>query len=594
MPKDLTGTIPFIRHLDSKSLLINLLTREKILPTFQAFREFIDKQGECDGVEKNIAFLIQKIIVNRIRQIKPDTELRTAPRLRARIKYFTSLSFINNFSKEIPFGRDTSYSVWFNEIFGVKFTGWREEMLIKRSNTSQCNETIGDKDKNCYLCGIILVNGNKYEPKHCEHVLPVFAAIGHLWLTFNRITTYSVEEIETLKKEYAWSHECCNLVKKNTEFIKINHDRNGYELDDDGLTTYYTDLQESKSYDCHVLHAELEGIDFTPKKGIRLKVETRLQGILAIINKNIQNFGGLDTYHLFIKLKILSAFTNTIFLKILRGEDGELVRVNIQTPEQKRKKQEEREALEKAIEKDKLDIRIKRQIPGIRRALKGKVSEKRMNAVVAKEVQKMYKKKGLPFRRKGSPFTSFRSGFRRLQYGGVTTLNKLAKNPTILTTSENHTTSHSQENPTRSHSQEKPTRSHSQENPTTSHSQENPTTLTEEEDLNELTFPREFLEMIGMPVKEISSMKQLDKLYLNLMVYILTADSNITREEVNVITGSKLSKSRLTATNELNELDIESSLISLKSRSTPRSRQSLPQRYTRKLKHSNSPIKSAP
>jgi hypothetical protein len=163
-----------------------------------------------------------------------------------------------------------------------------------------------------------------------------------------------------------------------------------------------------------------------------------------------------------------------------------------------------------------------------------------------------------------------------------------------LTTSENHTTSHSQENPTRSHSQEKPTRSHSQENPTTSHSQENPTTLTEEEDLNELTFPREFLEMIGMPVKEISSMKQLDKLYLNLMVYILTADSNITREEVNVITGSKLSKSRLTATNELNELDIESSLISLKSRSTPRSRQSLPQRYTRKLKHSNSPIKSAP
>ena len=591
MPKDFEDKIPFIGHLGSKSLLRNLLTREKILPTFRAFREFIDKQGECDGVEKNIAFLIQKIIVNRIRQIKPDTELRTTPNLRARIKYFASPSFIKNFSNEIPFGKDTSYSVWFNNIFGVKFTGWREEMLIKRSNTSQCNETIGDKDKKCYLCGIDLVNGNEYQPKHCEHVLPLFAAIGHLWLTFNRITTYSVEEIETLKKEYAWSHECCNLVKKNTEFIKINRDGNGYELDGDGLTKYYTELQTSKSFDCPKLQPQ------PPMQGIRSKVETRLQGILAIINKNIQNFGGLDTYHLFIKLKILSAFTNTTFLKILTGEDGELVRVNIQTPEQKRKKQEAREALENDIEMDELDFHIKRQIPGIRRALRGKVPEKRMKAAVAKELKRRFG--GLPFR-------SFRSGFRRLQYGGVTTLNKLAKNPTRLTTSENPTRSHSQENPTTSHSQENPTRltragnhttSHSQENPTTSHSQENPTTLTEEEDLNELTFPREFLEMIGMPVKEISSMKQLDKLYLNLMVYILTADSNITRKEiieVTEITGSKLSKSRLTATNELNELDIESSLISLKSRSTPRSRQSLPQRYTRKLKHSNSPIKSAP
>ena len=85
MPIHLKGKIDFIGHLDSKSLLKNLLSGQKILPTFQAFREFIDKQGECDGVEKNIAFLVQKIIVNRIRQIKPDTELRTKPKLRDRI-----------------------------------------------------------------------------------------------------------------------------------------------------------------------------------------------------------------------------------------------------------------------------------------------------------------------------------------------------------------------------------------------------------------------------------------------------------------------------------------------------------------------------
>ena len=128
------------------------------------------------------------------------------------------------------------------------------------------------------------------------------------------------------------------------------------------------------------------------------------------------------------------------------------------------------------------------------------------------------------------------------------------------------------------------------ENPTRSHRAENHITLNEEEDLNKLTFPPEFLDMIGMQVKVISSMEQLYELYLKLMVYILTADSDITQEEVKEITGSKLPKSTLPATNEL---DIESSLRSLNSRSTPRSRQSLSQISTRKLKHSKRPTQSA-
>ena len=77
----------------------------------------------------------------------------------------------------------------------------------------------------------------------------------------------------------------------------------------------------------------------------------------------------------------------------------------------------------------------------------------------------------------------------------------------------------------------------------------------------------------------------------------MTADSDITQEEINEvkeITGSKLPKSTPITTNELVELDIESSLRSLNSRSTPRSRQSLSQRSTRKLTHSKTPTKSAP
>jgi len=121
MPKASIGEIPFFKELGSQSLLKNLLTRERVLPTFQAFREFIEKQAESDR-EKNIAFLVQKIIVNRVKQIRPDFDLRTRPKLQARLRYFKSHSFTKNYINEIPYGRDTSYTNWFNTIFGVKFS----------------------------------------------------------------------------------------------------------------------------------------------------------------------------------------------------------------------------------------------------------------------------------------------------------------------------------------------------------------------------------------------------------------------------------------------------------------------------------------
>lgn len=563
MPKTLIGEIPFFKELGSKSLLKNLLTSERVLPTFQGFREFIEKYAESDR-EKVIAFLVQKIIVNRVKQIRPDFDLRTRPKLKARLLYFKSHSFTKNFINEIPFGRDTSYTKWFNTIFGVKFSGWRDEMIITRSNTSQCLLTIGETDTICYLCERDLVNtapgGPQYSTKHCEHVLPLFSAIGHLWLTFNKIATYTPEDIETLKKEYAWAHECCNMEKGNIEFIQINPARTGYELNNQELTDYYSTLQGSKSYDCKELSPKLTNDNI---EHIRSNVQTRLGGILAIINRNIHNFGSLDTYHLFIKLKILSAFTNENFIKILSGEDGELVRVNFQSPEKRMQLKKQREDLEEDIKMDKIDYDIKRQIPIIKRGLRGRVRIQDLDRAVAKEVKKLYKSKGVPYKR--IPIGPMR--FRRLQYGGVNTLNKLVKNTRTLTTSEN------------------PTGLNNPENAIGLNNPENPTGLTDEEDLEELTFPKKFLEIIGMEVEEISSIEQLYELYLRVMQHILVTNYNpVTQEEideVNVKPGSKLPKSSLPKEDE--RLHIEY-YLGINSRTMTRSRKSLSQKYTRKSK----------
>jgi hypothetical protein len=165
--------------------------------------------------------------------------------------------------------------------------------------------------------------------------------------------------------------------------------------------------------------------------------------------------------------------------------------------------------------------------------------------------------------------------FRRLQYGGVTTLNKLVKNTRTLNNSENPIGLNNPENPTALNSR----------NLRKSQSQENPTGLTDEEDLEELTFPKKFLEIIGMEVEEISSIEQLYELYLRVMQHILVTNYNpVTQEEideVNVKPGSKLPKSSLP--NEDERLGIED-YLGINSRTMTRSRKSLSQKYTRKSK----------
>ena len=80
---------------------------------------------------------------------------------------------------------------------------------------------------NCYICSLgfeeaLDGNGVFGGGKECEHVLPVFEALRHLWLVRNvaDMKTYSDDEKGVLNLEYEYSHRCCNQAKRSKPYIK--------------------------------------------------------------------------------------------------------------------------------------------------------------------------------------------------------------------------------------------------------------------------------------------------------------------------------------------------------------------------------------
>lgn len=114
----------------------------------------------------------------------------------------------------------------------------------------QCIGAISDEPKNlCWLCGLETNPQDIDLIESCDHVLPIAQAVMFLGLfrypdvldkfvdeikaynpetqdrigpaiaKFNENLTHTPQTV--IKMEYAWSHKCCNLVKNNSVFIKI-------------------------------------------------------------------------------------------------------------------------------------------------------------------------------------------------------------------------------------------------------------------------------------------------------------------------------------------------------------------------------------
>jgi hypothetical protein len=317
------NSITFLTSIPAGSLLRSLKVK-----SLNDFKKLVQTKPGAD-TDKGGALILQGLIIKKFKTQVP----KGTPDLAKRLSYFRSAHFIHNFLTDIP-ARDkwdenkleTSYTAWFNTLFSVSFSDWRESKLIVTGNQEQCKRALRENVKvntnpRCYLCGDLFLK--KHDSKECEHVLPVVSALSHLWLTQERIDRYSQGEQNALRLEYDWAHRCCNQIKSNYEFVILNYKGQRYDINTPLVETYYSHLRESNKYDCSKIALK----NIPPK--VREGLHARLRGITNIINNNINSLGSLDLYHLLIKFKVLSAFTDDVFLEALTGNGEAVVKKTI-------------------------------------------------------------------------------------------------------------------------------------------------------------------------------------------------------------------------------------------------------------------------
>jgi len=320
-----------------------------------------------NDVHKAGAIIIQEIAVRMLQAYANKQESNTLDakiKYTQRLSYFSSGDFITNFTVTFPTRDDgdetavgNSYTRWFNDLFKVGFSDWRPGYLSKLKDPAQCKTAMGftqtkktedfqDGTRQCYLCGLMM-NRGEGSTIQCEHILPVVSALSHWWLI--KRATYTDEELLWLQMEYAWSHQCCNMMKSNYDFLWYNPKAGKYDVNYVVIKSVLEDIRRGKvipakgppppgkRYDC----GEIPGLD-------RIVIETRTQEIantkikpiVNVVNRNVTKLGGYQLYLLFIKFKVLSAITSNDFLTALMGEEAGVEIEN----ESKKLKQAEAEA----------------------------------------------------------------------------------------------------------------------------------------------------------------------------------------------------------------------------------------------------------
>ena len=77
----------------------------------------------------------------------------------------------------------------------------------------------------------------------CEHILPIFLALRHLWIVREGLDEYTRQQLELLNLEYEFSHRCCNQCKSDLSLIyfQLNANRrmNFCQLDQDNINKVF-------------------------------------------------------------------------------------------------------------------------------------------------------------------------------------------------------------------------------------------------------------------------------------------------------------------------------------------------------------------
>ena len=156
------------------------------------------------------------------------------------------------------------YTNYLRDLFGNQtLTNIRTTYLEPADAVTQCSRSVCTRPSTgtCYLCGCWwdqLMASPPASPSkvECEHILPVLPALSHLWLyrTYNPNAGTKVLVDKALKDalsiEYAWSHKCCNQIKSDKNFTKLNKLTGKYEIDNDAVTLFLMALENSNRPEC--------------------------------------------------------------------------------------------------------------------------------------------------------------------------------------------------------------------------------------------------------------------------------------------------------------------------------------------------------
>ena len=174
--------------------------------------------------------------------------------------------------------------------------GRLRSLIESLSAASQCDQTVGRlknlPDIRCYICQGLWVA--KSVTMECEHIFCIGLAIEYFGLV--RSTFLSDEQKLFLSILYAWSHRCCNRLKSNMSFMKLNpnytpgrnnffmfHELNAAKL----LNTIYNN---EHSHDCNVI---IDRGKINKQNFVKSRTEGISAHVMPLVNFSNQIFTGM-------------------------------------------------------------------------------------------------------------------------------------------------------------------------------------------------------------------------------------------------------------------------------------------------------------
>lgn len=307
------------------------------------------------NINKMGAIIVRECIVDKLNLLCKSGGDKSA--LLAKIEYYNSDDFIENFSDSMPIKTSTTrtkYAGYFDTLFNVVANsdkansdkddeGWRIR-LNKYDDQAQCMRALKVKEAGfktvtayqnrgqlttCYLCNRgILANDKGQKTMECEHILPVSCALSHWWLiksTDEQKLTQS--QLEELSKEYGWSHRCCNQIKTNSEFIIYDSILDRYRFNRDLAKIMLEEINRSTQYDCAV--ANKRGpVDIDAQL---INIQRTVQPLLDKINTNLTNVSSNDMYELICKFKIISSMNEKTFTDVISDNSVNFRAIQLRT-----------------------------------------------------------------------------------------------------------------------------------------------------------------------------------------------------------------------------------------------------------------------